>query len=217
MAGKNKRPDPNNPAHQILLKLDGWDYSPHTGQFGSERDALFAGLNEQYGAGNWWFGWRMPDGKIWNFLEMFWKVYIEGYDRYFNEHPDEAEYLAEHYSYAYDLTEIPRQLAYDPTALVNMPGLPNQFHHVALNYVISARPGGWRGNKPIAVRGPGTEGERWNPGHIPAPPEYVDFTDESVERMSKAWWEHGSIEGVYQLRKTLVTRPDPHPEQEPHK
>lgn len=151
----------------------------------------------------------MPNGEVWDFLQVFWNVYVEGYTRYFDAHPDEAEYLAVNYSYAYDLTEIPRQLAYAPAALVNLPGLPNQFHHVALNYAIAARSGGWRGSTPIAVRGPGTPGERWNPGHIPAPSEYVNYDGSWLSGWTNVWWDPESIEGVYQFRRILVTRSQP--------
>ncbi len=205
----NKRPDPSNLAHQIVMLLDGWDMNAHTGQFGSKRDELFATLNEQHGPGNWWFGWKMPSGEVWTFTQVFWGVYVDGYEEYFNAHPDEAEYLASNFSYAYDLTEIPEPVAYDPTALVNVPGLPNQFHHVALNLVINGRPGGWRGGRPIQVRGPGTEGEQWSPGHIPARPDYVDYADAFIEEVSSGWWEPGSIESVYQLHRKLFIRTVP--------
>lgn len=154
----------------------------------------------------------MPNGEVWNFQRVFWDVYVAGYARYFEAHPHEAEYLAANYSYAYDLTEIPHELAYDPTALVNVPGLPNQFHHVALNWAIVNCTGGWRGLRPIAVRGPGTEGERWNPGHIPADPIYVHLTDELAESMRPGWWEPGSVEAVYQHCRKLFVR-TPHTEE----
>ena len=186
--------------------LEGWLRNPHTGQLGYHRDELFAAFNKQHGPGNWWFGWEMPNGETWTFTQIFWGVYVDGYENYFKAHPEEAEYLAANYSYAYDLTEIPEQLAYDPTAFVNIPGLPNQFHHVALNLVIHGRPGGWRGARPIQVRGPGSEGERWNPGHIPANPEYIDITDEFMEETAPGWWDRGSIESVYQLHRRLFVR-----------
>lgn len=204
----NKFPDKAHIANYVAGMLDGWDVNPCTGQFGYKRDELFAAFNEQYGPGNWWFGWKMPNGEVWNFSQAFWNVYVDGYMNYFADeaHQAEAVYLAGNFSYAYDLTEIPEQLAYDPTALVNIPGLPNQFHHVALNIAIAARPGGWRGARPIQVRGPGTEGERWNPGHIPARAEYIEYIDECMSEEYPAWWEPGSIESVYQHRRSFFTR-----------
>lgn len=204
----NQFPDKANVANYVSAIFDGWDKNPHTGQFGWHRDELFASLNEQYGPGNWWFGWEMPNGEIWSFSQIF-DMYVEGYTDYFDKHPEEAEYLAANYSYAYDFTEIPRALANDPTALVNISRLPNQFHHVALNKAIAARPGGWRGLRPIQVRGPGTEGERWSPGNIPANPAYFDYTDEWLDEEYPAWWKPGSIESVYQHRRKLFTRQAP--------
>lgn len=202
----NNDPDLENPSHRVLLELDGWDVNRHTGQLGIGRDGIFAALNERYGPGNWWFGWEMPNGQVWTFQQVFWNVYVDGYIEYFKAHSDEASYLAENYAYAYDLTPIPKQVAYDPTALVNVPELPNQFHHVALNIAVDACTGGWRGRRPIAVRGPGSEGERWSPGHIPARPEHIAFEDEWLDDWIDAWWEWGSIEAVYQYRRKLFTR-----------
>lgn len=197
--GVSERSEHREATEQLI---DEWEVLALPGQFGRWRDELFAGFDEQYGLGNWYFAWIMPSGEVWDFDQVFWNIYVGGYVEYFSVHPDEAEYLAANFSYAYDLTPITSEQAYDPYALIGVPGLPNQFHHVALNIAILDVTDGWRGGKPIAVRGLETEGEHWNPGHIPAREQHLSF----AFPLEGAWWEPDSIEAVYQHNKVLCVR-----------
>lgn len=173
------------------------------GYLGDRKDEFAAQWDAEYGAGNWWLAWEAPGGEAWQFDDVFWKVYVPGYVAHLLLHPEEARYLATNYAYAIDKDAVTREQAFDPHYLYNQPGRPNQFHNVALNIALEWYLGlSFCGERPIQVRGHGTEGERWNPGYIQAvrhdliPPGYEQ----------QGWWQRGTIEAVYQSTKVLCVR-----------
>lgn len=187
----------------------GWVTIARPGYLGSRRDEMYAQWNEEYGESNWRITWVDATGREHDFDSIF-QVYVHGYINYFIDHPDEAEFIARNFSYAYDETPITREQAFDPYALVGKPGVSNQFHHAALNVAMQTLDYRFSGSEPLQVRigKPGTppetwpSGWRWNPGDIPcAMPEWIPNV-----KNEKKWWSGGSVEDFYQSSKVLQVR-----------
>ena len=187
-----------------------WVTVERPGYFGKRKEELEAKWNNEYGEGNWRLVWETPQGQILTFDEVF-TMYIAGYTEYFRLHPDEALYLTDNYSYAYDKDPITEEEAFDPRALFEKLGRPNQFHHVALNTALKELGLTFKGKEPIQVRAGklGTDsdnwpaGWQWQPGLIPAiNPEMI--RDDVV--FEARWWNDGSIEDLYQSCKALQVK-----------
>ena len=162
--------------------------------------------NEKYGEANWRYAWELRSGEVLDFERVFWEVYVAGYVKYFYDHPEEAIYLTDNFSFAYDKEEITIDQAFDLYALYNQPGHANQFHNVALNIALTSFLGlPFKGSRPIQVREekPGTpvehqpEGYLWSPGRIAA--VRPDLIPKDIE----GWWRRGSIEDLYQSAKVI--------------
>lgn len=181
----------------------------HPGYAGKRKDDQIALWNQEYGEGNWRLVWELADGEVLDYEGVFWKVYVPGYVRYFLDHPDEALFLTANFSYAYDKEQIDRDAAFDPYALYDKPGHPNQFHNVALNIALEYFLGlPFKGTRPIQVREgkPGTpnhlqpEGYLWSPGRI------ATVRPELIPEGIEGWWNKGTIEDLYQSAKVLQVR-----------
>ena len=187
----------------------------HPGYLGARRTVREQEWTQRYGEEGWRFRWqtsRETGGRIMGFDEVF-QVYVAGYEQYFRQHLDEANYLISNYAYGYDLDPITKEQAFDPHALFDKPGVRNQFHNVAFNIALRSVTGkDFQGTEPLQVRDsrPGTPveerpaGWRWSPGRIPC----VDPTiiPQGVTLTREQWWENGSIEDFYQKAKILQVR-----------
>lgn len=178
----------------------------HPGYLGKNKDEQLLAWDKEYGIGNWRLVWETSNGEVMDFDAVFLQ-YVESYHQYFLQHPEEAAYLTENFSYAYDKELISKEAAFDPHFLFEKPGHPNQFHNVALNIALEIRENlPFKGEQPIQVREgkPGTDpvswplGWRWSPGRIPA-----SRPDLIPEPVSHGWWQTGSIEHLYQSTKVL--------------
>lgn len=176
------------------------------GFFGGGREDKFANWNKEFGERNWRVAWVLANGTVLDFDRIF-QLYVEGYAEYFREHPEEAVEISQNYSYSYDKTLISADSAFDPKALLDKPGIPNQFHHVALNLALTKNLGlEFQGDTPLQVRDGKPDqpkeswpkGWKWGPGHIPLhDPSLIPEVD------LEGWWDPGSIEDLYQKAKTL--------------
>jgi hypothetical protein len=183
-----------------------WVTIARPGYLGKNKDEQIAAWDKEYGANSWRLVWKTSSGEVLDYDGIFQK-YIESYTQYFLQHPDEAIFLTENFSFAYDKELISKEEAFDPHFLFEKQGHPNQFHNVALNIALEIglnMP--FKGTQPIQVREskPGTDistwpaGWLWSPGRIPAiHPEQIPRIDQS------SWWQPGSIEHLYQAAKVL--------------
>lgn len=185
-----------------------WVVVEKPGYLGSKKEQKFAEWDSKYSEGNWRLVWQTADGKRLFFEDIF-DIYVQGYVEYFKEHPGEADYLTQNYSFAYDETLISKDQALDSSALWEKPGVSNQFHHAALNFALQEVLGiPFKGERPIQIRGgkPGTPvetwpaGWKWHPGRIPCP--NPDLIPKNLTQERK-WWEEGTIEDLYQSAKVL--------------
>lgn len=182
------------------------------GYFNKDREEVYSQFDEQFGAGCWRVAWRLADGEIQDYNRQFLLNFVTGYALHFTQHPEEARFLTEGFSYAYDDTLIPKVSAFDPEAYYNRPGFRNQIHHAALNIALeSVLVMPFKGDVPIQVRGgrPGTNqaiwplGWRWHPGRIMTPrPDLIPDV-----QVAKRWhWKEGSIEHMYQAAKVIQVK-----------
>lgn len=187
-----------------------WEVVERPGFQGKQKDAQIARWDTEYGEGNWRIVWELANGETMDYDNVFWKVYVPGYVKHFLFNPDEALHLTVNFSYAYDKDLITREEAFDPHALYNKPGRPNQFHNVALNIALEWYLGlPFSGGKPIKVREgePSTlveewpEGWKWSPGRIPAVRQDL-IPDNDIE----GWWKKGTIEDLYQTAKVIQVK-----------
>mgnify|MGYP001571612736 CR=1 len=183
-----------------------WVTVGHPGYLGKNKDERFATWDKEYGVDKWQIAWQLANGEVLNFDQIF-QHYVGGYTLYFENHLDEALFLTDNFSYGYDKDPITKEEAFNPRALVNVPGRPNQFHHVALNFALEFYLGlEFKGKEPIQIRegksntDPATwpAGWAWGPGRIPAThPELIPAIGQPL------WWQPGSIEDLYQSAKIL--------------
>jgi hypothetical protein len=198
-----------------MVMAERWQTVEHPGYFGKGKDAVYQSWDQKYGSGNWRLAWDLRDGSTFNYEGIFWKIYVPGYAHYFNRHRWEARWITRHFAYAYDKDLISKEEAFDPLALYEKPGRPNQFHHAAFNIALEYSLGlPFQGQKPLQVREgkssvPKSEwplGWRWSPGRVPAVrpdliPELVELDD------TQKWaWNLGSIEDCYQSSKSLQVK-----------
>ncbi len=184
-----------------------WITIERPGYLGSRKDDEIARWNSEYGHGNWRLVWGLENGETFDFDDMFWKIYVPGYVGYFLSHKDEATDVTTNFAYGFDKDLCSRQEAFDPHALNDVPGKPNQFHHVSFNIALEWYLGlPFRGTNPVQVREgkPGTPEEeqpagwRFSPGRIP-----LIRQDLWPSQPKVGWWQPGSIEGLYQSAKVL--------------
>jgi len=188
-----------------------WQTVERPGYLGKRRDAAYREWNKMFGEGNWRIGNQMANGEMYSYEDIIWKVYVPGYEKYFLEHPIEARFITDNYSYGYDKTLCTEKEAFDIYAFYNKPGVVNQFHNVAFNVALTNLGYRFEGVEPVQVREgkPGTPdswqpaGFRWSPGRIMA--VRPELTPELIELLpgQTIWWKHGSIEEQYQLSKVL--------------
>lgn len=188
----------------------GWVSVERPGYFGKKKDTLFEEWNIQYGEGNWRLANVTKEGEIYDYEDIIFRVMVPGYVRHFDTNPEEAEFILSNYSYGYDKHMISKAEAFDPYALYQKPGVPNQFHHVAFNRALSDYFGPFKGEGPLQIRQgkPGTDiggwpaGWRWSPGFIK-----TVRADLIPEPRIEGWWElNDSIEAFYQNTKTFQVR-----------
>ncbi|HEX7042259.1 MAG TPA: hypothetical protein VF189_03325 [Patescibacteria group bacterium] len=194
------------------MTTEKWDVKEHPGYLGKTRPEKMAEWDNRYGSGNWRLShWQNAKGEMLTYDQVF-KVYVEGYEKYFKEHVDEADFLIKNYAYAYDHDMITKEEAFDSHAYYNKPGFRNQFHNVALNIALVNVTGRmFEGSKPIQVREgvPGTpdsmqpEGFMWSPGRIKCvDPRIIP----QVNLTGEIWWQDGTIEDFYQKAKVLEVK-----------
>jgi len=189
----------------------GWEFVRYPGRLGKKRDFIYRQWDDEFGEGNWRIGWRLPNETTLSYEEIF-EEYVRSYEAYFREHSDEARNICKTYAYAYDRDEIDLEIAFDRNALIDKPGIQNQFHHVALNIALTDRLGYvFQGDKPLKVRAgrpdqpveEWPEGHRWQPGNIPY--EHPEYIREDYEIVDK-WINPGSVEAFYQANKVLQVK-----------
>lgn len=195
-----------------MANAESWKTAEHPGYLGSRRTERMDEWTENYGEGNWRLEhWETADGSRLGYNDII-QIYIEGYEKHFKEHADEAQYLITNFSYGYDQDPITKEEAFDPYALYNKPGVANQFHHVAFNKaLVVVAEKDFQGSEPIQIREgkPGTPddqqplGWKWSPGRIPcATPEIIP----QIQLKGDHWWQSGTIEDFYQRAKILEVR-----------
>lgn len=187
-----------------------WLTIENPGYLGKRKEQLYKDWDRTHGVGNWRLAWQLRDGTTLDFKEIFWKIYVPGYTSYFLNQPQEALWIAANSSYTYDKDLITKKEAFDELALFEKPGIPNQFHHAALNNAIYYYLGiEFAGETPLQVREgkPGTDpdswpaGWKWSPGRIP-----TIWQDQIPPVDLSGWWKSGSIEDFYQKSKVLQIR-----------
>ena len=188
-----------------------WIVAERPGYLGSKKDAKHKEWDEKYGVGNWQISWQLADGRSLDYEHIF-HLYLLSYLQYFIDHEDEAKFITDNYSYAFDESPIAYQDALEPLFLMNKKGISNQFHHVALNLVLVKIKGQvFKGKKRLQVR-MGKEdvpeenwpnGWKWHPGRIPATNPHL--IPKGVDHKRK-WWNDGSIEDLYQSSKVLEVK-----------
>lgn len=189
-----------------------WRVVARPGFIGKRKDALYAKWDREYGPGRWKIAWELGNGEVLDYGGVFWKIYVAGYVRHFLQHPEEAAYLTENFAFAYDKDEITREEAFDPFAIYEKPGRPNQFHNVALNIALEMFLGmTFCGPQPIQVREgkPGTPLEQQPAGYLWSPGRIATVRPDLLPAHplpEGAWWSEGTIEDVYQRSKVVLVK-----------
>ena len=104
-----------------------WKTVGRPSYLGKKKDEQYSLWDKEYGRDNWQIAWQLSNGEILGFDQVF-QHYVDGYALYFENHLDEAVFLTENFSYGYDKELTSKEEAFNPRALVNKPGKPNQFH-----------------------------------------------------------------------------------------
>jgi hypothetical protein len=188
-----------------------WTIIERPGYLGGKKEETEKRWNKMYGDGNWRISWVTATGEHLSYEHIF-DIYIKSYAHYFDNHPDEVNYITDRFSYGYDLDFQTKEEAFDKYALYQKPGKRNQFHQVAFNIAIEKKlQKPFQGETPLQVRDakPGTPqkerplGWKWNPGRIPCIYPHLIPKDVELENM---WWLENSIEDFYQKSKVLEVK-----------
>lgn len=194
-----------------LTATDIWQTVERPGYLGKKKDEMYKLWNQKYGERMWRIVNEMANGEIFSYEDIIWKIYVPGYTAHFLMNPDQAKFVTDNYSYAFDKDMISKEQAFDLYALYNKPGIANQFHNVAFNLSLEYFLGlPFKGARPLQVREgkPGTpdneqpEGYIWSPGRIlSVRPDLIPSIN-----IEGAWWGKGTIEEQYQKSKALQIR-----------
>lgn len=181
--------------------ITNWVTEARPGYLGKKKDGMYKFWDEKYGEGNWRIANQASNREIFTYEDIIFRVYVPGYELYFKNHTDEAQYIVENYSYGYDKDFIDKPKAFDIYALYEKKGFVNQFHHVAFNVALTRGLGyDFRGARPLQVREE-KEGFLWSPGRIPCTiPQMI--TSPHIE----GWWGYDSVEDFYQSTKVLQVK-----------
>lgn len=184
-----------------------WISVERPGYLGKQKDILIQKWNAEFGEGNWRIIWEFKNGDKMEYLDIFWKVFVASYVKHFYSNLHEAQFLAENYAYAYDKELISKKDAFDPYALYNKPGKPDQFHNVAVNIAVEWFLGiSFKGNNPIQIREgkPTTPISEWPSGWKWSPGRIAYLRPDIIPNPALCgWWQQGSIEEAYQSSKVL--------------
>ncbi len=193
------------------------------GHFGWQRKKVFTRLNEWFGEDGWEILHQIGGYPI-NEREAF-NLYEQAYYAYFRKNPADLKSLLESASSVYDTSpdnvHIPiENLDY---LAVQKPGQANHFHDLAIRRSVKRlqedyhQPGlsalrdlfpaqeevRFKGDHPVEIRGPKSEGSRFGPGKIPFHrPEWI------TQPALQGWWEPGSIEDFFQSNKVIFLTPE---------
>ena len=202
--------------NEILGGNEVWETVERPGYLGSHKEEFEKKWDELYGFNNigdknWRVSWETRDGKELSFERIF-SEYVSGYSQHFRKNPEVLNYLIENSCFTYDIDpSITREQAFDPKALVGIPGIPNQFHHVAINIAIEEELGlQFKGEAPIQVRGlkKTVPLEEWSIIAL-LQPGFIKCLHSNLIRIPDKliWWINpDSIEGLYQYCKVVQRR-----------
>lgn len=203
-----------------------WSVKERPGYLGKNREAYYHAMDEKYGPGKWRLANIDTTGKEYTIQQIVFEVYAESYAQHFREHEEDLHWITENFSHAYELDEYPVSVE-DATNLdlyYNKPGVPNQFHAVAMNHAImNLLQEPMRGEKPLRVYPPKKDspeeewpaGWKWHPGRIPVLESYatvmpeLDREDPDVYARNKWWLDDdrslpvATVEAFYQSTKAV--------------
>lgn len=185
----------------FLMTNETWQTIQQVGYEGKQKDSNRQLWNATFGAGNWRLVWQYANGKLVGFDGVF-EEYVLSYTNFFSKNLPLARRVSESYSYTYDKDPIPTKTeAFTPLARVNIPGVANQFHHVALNIALEQRCNlPFQGEFPVQVRLDKPGLPELSPSHIPCiHPDLIPADNSPGE----VWWQPGSVEELYQNSKVL--------------
>jgi hypothetical protein len=182
-----------------------------SGNWGKSKNIAVAGLNQEYGQGNWKVGWVVENGidgdrEVMDRGGIFALAFLKGYLNFFKDNSEVAKDITENYSYMCDFSD-PGSLtrATDAFYLWNDDSEMNEIHHVAANLAVIFLGYEFKGDEPLMMRSVRRFGEL-SPGKVIHPgadlliPQGVGENG-LAERYQ--WWDQGTIEDVYQRTKTI--------------
>ncbi len=181
----------------------------HPGYLGKQKDNFIDGLDARYGPENWRWAWMLANGEILDYIRMVYEEFASSYAAHFRIYPETQTWLVNNYDYTYDKDLVSREMAFDPHALYNKPGIVNQIHHVGINLGIEKINGvKYMGEKPLQVREgkPGTLQSYWPEGYFLSPSRIAAIRPDLIPDINipKGWdYQTGSIEDWYQKSKVI--------------
>ncbi len=169
------------------------------GHFGWKRRRIEKQLNQWFGEGDWHILYRMGNSFITRREAV--QLYEEAYFEYFQKNPKELNDLLDKASDIYDTapSNVESQTDYSKQETG-----AQHLHDIAIRRVVKRLGQGFRGDKLVEIRGPKSEGFRWNPGVVP-----FHRPDLILQPALRGWWAQGSIEDFFQSNKAIVLKRQP--------
>lgn len=178
-----------------------WKTVDRPGYMGDARDRLHSEWNSKYGAYCWRLAWEFGDLILEKTMAI--QVYEDGYFEYFRGENGrgQADWLVRMASDVYDTAEtnVSSGLDYSRQETSN-----NHLHDIAIRRAFVRLGISFKGDHLVWVRGPDSEGYRFNPGNVPFHYRELIYAGEIVNASGKnQWWGANTIEDFYQKNKVL--------------
>ncbi|GEM_PF-475940 len=165
---------------------------------GSRKEEVVKNCDTLYGKDNWRWVWN-HDGQSLD-LQQVLALYEQAYTRYFNQHPEELQWIAENFANVYDNHPSNVHSGIDYT-IQEFGG--HHFQDIAIRRVMAKQGLRFRGTGLLEIRMK-APGKQWSPGEIP-----FHAPDSIHQPELVGWWKQGSLESWYQSARYLeISRED---------
>lgn len=173
-----------------------WTDAGRPGYFGRRRDEKIAALNAEHGAGNWRLAWKWGLGGR-GFFCACREFYEESYFAFFLLRPDEVDFVC---SFGEVIDCAPSNVS-SGLDYARQESYATHIQDIAVRSVLR-RLGRWfegPTDSLLTIRGPESNGARFNPGRIPfAWPNMI-----LAPSLAPKWADPGSVEDFWQSNKIL--------------
>lgn len=173
-----------------------WITHSRPGYFGRRRDSKIAQFDETFGKGNWRLVWQFEEEFL-SFEEACQRCYEESYWLHLRELPNAIDFICS-FGECMDnaITNIDSGCDY-----TKQEAFSTHIQDIAVRNVLRRLNRSFQGQKNniLVIRGPDSNGFRFNPGNIP----FMSQNEIKQPSLCPQWGTAGSVEDFWQSNKYL--------------